>query len=49
LADGRTPMRDIMAQLGISMTFQAVNLARIRLTTSAFPYLKAKPSTDYAD
>ena len=41
LADGRTPMRDIMAQLGMSMTFQAVNLARIRLTTSAFPYLRA--------
>ena len=42
LADGRTPMRDIMAQLGSSMTFQAVNLARIRLTTSAFPYLRAQ-------
>ncbi|HJP91750.1 MAG TPA: class I SAM-dependent methyltransferase [Pyrinomonadaceae bacterium] len=40
--DGQTPMRDIFAKLGIDMTFQKVNLVRIRLTTSAFPYLRAK-------
>lgn len=40
LVDGKTPMRDIMDQLGIEQTFQRVNDARIRLTTSAFPYLK---------
>lgn len=39
--DGRHPMRDIMKKVGFDTTFQSVNLARIRLTTSAFPYLKA--------
>lgn len=42
MVDGQTPMRDIFASLGIDMSFQSVNLARIRLTTSAFPYLKAR-------
>lgn len=39
--DGQTAMRDIMKKVGFNMTFQSVNLARIRLTTWAFPYLKA--------
>jgi SAM-dependent methyltransferase len=43
LVDGKTPMRDIIARLEIDMTFQTVNQARIRLATSAFPYLKALP------
>jgi hypothetical protein len=34
-------MRDIIARLGMDTSFQAMNLARIRLTTSAFPYLRA--------
>ena len=41
LCDGQTPMRDILARLGMDTSFQAMNLARIRLTTSAFPYLRA--------
>ena len=41
MADGQTPMRDIMAKVGFDMSFQSVNLARVRLTTSAFPYLKS--------
>jgi SAM-dependent methyltransferase len=41
LVDGRTPMRNILAQLNMNTTFQTVNQARIHLTTSAFPYLKA--------
>ncbi len=39
--DGKTPMRDILQRLGVRITFQAVNQIRIRLTNSAFPYLKA--------
>ena len=41
LVDGKTPMRDILAQLEMEATFQTVNQARIHLTTSAFPYVKA--------
>jgi hypothetical protein len=41
LCDGQTPVRDIIARLGMDTSFQAMNLARIRLTTSAFPYLRA--------
>ena len=40
--DGRTPMRTILTNLGISTTFRTVDALRIRLTTSAFPYLVAK-------
>jgi hypothetical protein len=41
LVDGRTPMHDIFARLQIEPTFHAVNQARIKLTTSIFPYLIA--------
>lgn len=41
MADGQAPMRDLMAKVGFDMSFQSVNLARVRLTTSAFPYLTA--------
>ncbi|MGB8509657.1 MAG: class I SAM-dependent methyltransferase [Pyrinomonadaceae bacterium] len=41
MADGTTPMRDIFARLGIEPTFHAVNEIRVKLTTSAFPYLIA--------
>jgi SAM-dependent methyltransferase len=39
--DGKTPMREIFEQLEIARTFQNVNNARIKLTTSAFPYCRA--------
>ncbi len=39
--DGKSSMRDILQRLGVNITFQAVNQIRIKLTTSAFPYLKA--------
>lgn len=41
LCDGRKTMREIFRDLNVEPTFRAVNHARIRLTTSAFPYLKA--------
>jgi SAM-dependent methyltransferase len=41
LADGKRPMREIFRRLGMPTTFQAVNQARIELTTSAFPHLRA--------
>lgn len=41
LAGPRNTMRRVFRYLGIEPTFQAVNQARLRLTTSAFPYLKA--------
>ena len=44
LVDGQTPMREIVKRTGFSATFQALNSLRIRLTTSAFPYLVAKPT-----
>jgi SAM-dependent methyltransferase len=40
-ADGKTPMREILGKHGIAMAFPEVNEIRARLTTSAFPYLKA--------
>jgi len=43
-ADGRTPMRDILGRCGIPTTFPHVNDVRSRLTTTAFPYLKAVAS-----
>jgi SAM-dependent methyltransferase len=39
--DGKTSMRQIFEQLEIAQTFQNVNDARIKLTTSAFPYCRA--------
>ena len=41
LADGDNTMGRIFRFVGIAPTFQAVNQARIKLTTSSFPYLKA--------
>jgi hypothetical protein len=41
LAGAETTMRRVFRYLGIEPTFQAVNEARLKLTTSAFPYLKA--------
>ncbi|HEX8190600.1 MAG TPA: TauD/TfdA family dioxygenase [Pyrinomonadaceae bacterium] len=39
--DGQTPMREVFARLGLETDFQAVNHARVMLTTAAFPYLQA--------
>ena len=41
LADADNTMRRIFRYLAVEPTFQAVNHARIKLTTSSFPYLKA--------
>lgn len=40
-ADGRTPMREIFERLRLPTDFHTVNAARLRLTTPAFPYLRA--------
>jgi hypothetical protein len=40
-ADGRATMREIFARLGMPTDFNTVNAARLRLTTPAFPYLRA--------
>jgi len=40
-ADGKTVMRDLLERHGFDMTFSNVNAARIKLTTPAFPFLKA--------
>jgi len=39
-------MREIFRDLNVESTFRAVNHARIRLTTSGFPYLKALAADD---
>jgi hypothetical protein len=39
--DGNAPMKDIFRRLHIEDDFSSVNQARIKLTTSAFPYLRA--------
>jgi hypothetical protein len=39
--DGKTPMRDLFERHGVETTFSNVNAARIKLTTPAFPFLKA--------
>ena len=39
--DGQSTMNEILSRLGITPTFAAVNQIRIKLTTTAFPYLKA--------
>ncbi|MEK6278981.1 MAG: class I SAM-dependent methyltransferase [Acidobacteriota bacterium] len=41
LADGDNTMERIFRYVGIELTFQAVNQARIKLTTTSFPYLGA--------
>jgi len=41
LCDGRHAIGEILHELKIQTTFRAVNHARLLLTTSAFPYLKA--------
>lgn len=40
-ADGKTVMRDLLERHGLDTTFSNVNAARIKLTTPAFPFLKA--------
>jgi len=40
-ADGQTCMREILGRQGISTAFPEANKIRARLTTTAFPYLKA--------
>jgi SAM-dependent methyltransferase/alpha-ketoglutarate-dependent taurine dioxygenase len=42
-ADGSATMREIFRRLEIEPTFENVDRARVMLTTSAFPYLKAMP------
>ena len=39
--DPKLTMREILERLGIDPTFQNVNPIRLRLTTSAFPYLRS--------
>ena len=41
--DGKTSMREIFEQLEIETSFEVVNDVRLKLTTSAFPYLRAMP------
>ena len=41
LADGNTSMRQIFQRLGIEPAFQKANQARMELTTSTAPYLRA--------
>jgi SAM-dependent methyltransferase len=41
LCDGRQTIGEIFRELRVQTTFRAVNHARLLLTTSAFPYLKA--------
>lgn len=47
--DGKTPMREMFSRLGIAPTFQIVNQARIKLTTTQFPYLQAVQSAPLPD
>jgi SAM-dependent methyltransferase len=42
-ADGKSTMRDIFARLGVEPSFHNANDARMRLTTPAYPYLRAVP------
>jgi 2-polyprenyl-3-methyl-5-hydroxy-6-metoxy-1,4-benzoquinol methylase len=41
--DGQTSMRRIFERLEIETSFEIVNDVRLKLTTSAFPYLRAVP------
>jgi SAM-dependent methyltransferase len=45
-ADGKTPMREIFRRLEIDTAFHVANPARLNLTTTAYPYLKAAPQTE---
>ncbi len=44
LVDAKISMREIFERLSLKMSFQAINQVRLKLTTSAFPYLKAVQS-----
>jgi SAM-dependent methyltransferase len=46
LADGRRTMGDIFSEIGVKTSFQNVNNARLRLSTTAFPYLRAVSEVD---
>lgn len=48
LCDGKKTMREIFRDLNVEATFRTVNHARIRLTTSAFPYLRAVATKEAA-
>jgi 2-polyprenyl-3-methyl-5-hydroxy-6-metoxy-1,4-benzoquinol methylase len=48
-ADGKTRMREIFERLEIETSFEVVNDFRLKLTTSAFPYLRAVPQTAKTD
>lgn len=48
LIDGEMPMRAIFERLGIGSDFHTANDLRMRLTTAAYPYLRAAPSGDEA-
>jgi hypothetical protein len=39
-------MGEIFSQVGMKTSFQNVNYARLRLTTTAFPYLRAVSEVD---
>lgn len=41
LVNGRRTMGEIFSEVGMKTSFQNVNHARLRLSTTAFPYLKA--------
>ena len=41
LADGKASMREIFQRLGLSTSFYTVNQARLKTTSTAYPYLKA--------
>jgi SAM-dependent methyltransferase len=43
--DGGTGMSEIWARLGLSTEFEFVNAMRLKLTTSAFPYLRSVESS----
>ena len=42
-ADGKTSMREIFERLEIETSFEVINDIRLKLTTSAFPYLRSVP------
>jgi SAM-dependent methyltransferase len=46
-ANASTPMREVLRQNGISTDFHNANQLRLRLTTPAYPYLKAVESKEY--
>jgi SAM-dependent methyltransferase len=46
LADGQRTMGEIFSEIGMETSFQNVNSARLRLSTTAFPYLRAVSEVD---